>query len=225
MHVVFYHELVHYVVCFKTERQRISHEHYFSALSASSAVPSCVASAPNGGRIFIYSGSGGGRPIPDYASVKTPEEQHLLDRQLKEAKAAVDIQRYFRGFVTRRNYKYLLRTERHRREDERAAAVKIQSAYRRHLRRTQRIYARPIDQDRKQWAREYEAILMRRQAERAQKAGSVAMMSVSIPCFSVKLSLIKNRYFVLLFLRRNALNKNKHEARMAIIGPHVDVYM
>ena len=140
-------------------------------------VPSCVTSAANGSRIFIYNGSsGGGRPIPDYASVKTPEEQGALDRQLREAKAAVDIQRYFRGFVTRRDYKYLLRDERHRREDQRLAAVKIQNAYRRHLRRTQRIYKRPIDPERKQWAREYEATLLRRQAERDVKAGSVAMM-------------------------------------------------
>ena len=108
--------------------------------------------------------------------MKTPEEQGALDRQLREAKAAVDIQRYFRGFVTRRDYKYLLRDERHRREDQRLAAVKIQNAYRRHLRRTQRIYKRPIDPERKQWAREYEATLLRRQAERDVKAGSVAMM-------------------------------------------------
>ena len=43
-------------------------------------------------------------------------------------------------------------------------------------RRTQRIYKRPIDPERKQWAREYEATLLRRQAERDMKAGSVAMM-------------------------------------------------
>ena len=40
-------------------------------------------------RIYIYSG----RPIPDYASVKTPEQSRAADRQLREAKAAVDIQR------------------------------------------------------------------------------------------------------------------------------------
>ena len=40
-------------------------------------------------RLYLYSG----RPIPDYASVKTPEQSRAADRQLREAKAAVDIQR------------------------------------------------------------------------------------------------------------------------------------
>ena len=40
-------------------------------------------------RLYLYSG----RPIPDYTTVKTPEAKQAADLQLKEAKAAVDIQR------------------------------------------------------------------------------------------------------------------------------------
>jgi hypothetical protein len=44
----------------------------------------------------------------------------------KEAAAAVDIQRIFRGFVARNSYRQLLSEERHRMEDQRKAAVEIQ---------------------------------------------------------------------------------------------------
>ena len=84
--------------------------------------------------------------------------------------------RYFRGYVTRRDYRYLLRTERHRREDERRAAIHIQQAYRRHLARTQRIYARPLVSDETlAWAREYKRVQDERARERNAKAGATAL--------------------------------------------------
>ena len=84
--------------------------------------------------------------------------------------------RYFRGYVTRRDYRYLLRSERHRREDQRQAAIQIQQAYRRHLVRTKRIYARaPVQDETLSWAREYKRTLVERERMRNARAGATAL--------------------------------------------------
>ncbi|VDI84090.1 Hypothetical predicted protein [Mytilus galloprovincialis] len=84
----------------------------------------------------------------------------------KEAEAAVDIQRIFRGFVARNMYKKLVKEEREILEDKRKAAIEIQRVYRGHLIRKTKILNRPpVSNESLEWARELKIV----QAEKAQK--------------------------------------------------------
>ncbi|XP_025085428.1 uncharacterized protein LOC112558893 isoform X3 [Pomacea canaliculata] len=67
-----------------------------------------------------------GRPIPQVTSITDPDELKQAVQMQREAAAAVDIQRLFRGFVARNVYKKLQSEEREKLENERKAAVAIQ---------------------------------------------------------------------------------------------------
>ncbi|CAG2257982.1 unnamed protein product [Mytilus edulis] len=67
-----------------------------------------------------------GRPIAHYYNIKDPYETAASFKLQKEAEAAVDIQRIFRGFVARNMYKKLIKEEREILEDQRKAAIEMQ---------------------------------------------------------------------------------------------------
>ncbi|ELT87132.1 hypothetical protein CAPTEDRAFT_227327 [Capitella teleta] len=111
-----------------------------------------------------------GRPIPEYGEARDPVEAHQKANLLREAKAAVDIQRIFRGFVARNRYQYLKRQVRESREDRQKAAVEIQRAYRRHLSHKQVIAKRPPDSEQVEWEKHCKETSTKRELERKAKA-------------------------------------------------------
>ncbi|XP_035828438.1 uncharacterized protein LOC101855375 [Aplysia californica] len=140
-----------------------------------------------------------GRPIAQVSQVPDPDELLQAVQVQKEAAAAVDIQRIFRGYVARSVYKNLLSEERQKNEDERKAAVKIQSLYRGHVSRKSAIYNRPpLNPELIQWARDFKAI----QSHHAIKR-QVKMENLS-----------------------NEISSNHREAngKISVIGPHVEIY-
>ncbi|GFS11314.1 abnormal spindle-like microcephaly-associated protein homolog [Elysia marginata] len=140
-----------------------------------------------------------GRPIAQCSKVPDPDELFDAVVKQKEAAAAVDIQRIFRGYVARSVYKNLLSEEIKRKEDERRAAVKIQSMYRGHISRKQAIYNRsPLNPDLIKWSKDVKTI----QDENSQKR-------------QVKMEALANE-----------MSENHRVAaqKISTIGPHVEVY-
>ncbi|KAL5011451.1 hypothetical protein ScPMuIL_010002 [Solemya velum] len=140
-----------------------------------------------------------GRPIAQICQVPDPDNEAAAAGVLREAKAAVDIQRIFRGYVARNIYKKLLKEERERLEDEREAAVRIQRCYRGHLTRRTNIYKRaPVKSETLKWARDYHSNLVQKAAERQEKMDDIA--------------------------KKNTLNHRKASVKLSVIGPHVNIY-
>ncbi|GFN84968.1 abnormal spindle-like microcephaly-associated protein homolog [Plakobranchus ocellatus] len=140
-----------------------------------------------------------GRPIAQVSKIPDPDELYDAVAKQKEAAAAVDIQRIFRGYVARNVYKSLLSEEIARKEGERRAAIKIQSIYRGHLSRKQAIYNRPpLNPDLIKWSKDVKAI----QEENSQKR-------------QVKMDALANE-----------ISENHRVAaqKISTIGPHVEVY-
>ncbi|RUS76824.1 hypothetical protein EGW08_015410, partial [Elysia chlorotica] len=140
-----------------------------------------------------------GRPIAQVSKIPDPDELYDAVVKQKEASAAVDIQRIFRGYVARGVYKNLLSEEIKRKEDERRAAIKIQSIYRGHISRKQAIYNRPpLNPDLIKWSKDVKAI----QNEHSQKR-------------QVKMDALANE-----------ISENHRVAaqKISVIGPHVEVY-
>ena len=111
-----------------------------------------------------------GRPIAHYHNIKDPHETAAAFKVQKEAEAAVDIQRIFRGYVARNMYKKLIKEEREKIEDERKAAVEIQRRFRGHFIRKTRILNRPpISKEALEWARELKIVQTEKAAKRQNK--------------------------------------------------------
>ncbi|KAK3099265.1 hypothetical protein FSP39_001865 [Pinctada imbricata] len=111
-----------------------------------------------------------GRPIAQVSNIHDPLEEAEAARIQFEAKAAVDIQRIFRGYVARNVYKKLLKEERERREDEQKAAVEIQRRYRGHLTRKTKIEKKTgLSPELLQWAKDFKEVQMENALERHKK--------------------------------------------------------
>ncbi|CAC5422787.1 unnamed protein product [Mytilus coruscus] len=140
-----------------------------------------------------------GRPIVHYYNIKDPYETAAAFKLQKEAEAAVDIQRIFRGYVARNMYKKLIKEERETMEDKRKAAIEIQRVYRGHLIRKTKILNRPpVSNESLEWARELKIV----QAEKAQKRQN-------------KMEALSNL---------NTLNHQSSSSKLSTIGPHVEIY-
>ncbi|XP_048236976.1 uncharacterized protein LOC124127673 isoform X1 [Haliotis rufescens] len=139
-----------------------------------------------------------GRPIAHYQHVPDPIELAAAVQVQKEAKAAVDIQRLFRGYVARGAYKKLLSEEWRRREDEQRAKLSSRRMHREHVERTQAIYSRGRDPEDVAWQKEYKAIRDQQGRVRQSKLDSVS--------------------------RENAYNHHVSSSSISVIGPHVDIY-
>ncbi|XP_070198029.1 uncharacterized protein [Littorina saxatilis] len=139
-----------------------------------------------------------GRPIAQVAHVPDPNEVAEAVQKQKEAAAAVDIQRIFRGYVARNVYKKLMSTERQNMEDKQKAAVGIQRAYRSHLGRKEAIERRPPNPEMMEWGNNYRATLTTREQQRYDKVEE----------------------------RAEELSDNFHSAqsKLSVIGPHVNIY-
>ncbi|KAJ8297697.1 hypothetical protein KUTeg_024228 [Tegillarca granosa] len=140
-----------------------------------------------------------GRPIPQVSNIHDPEEEAMAAQIQREAKAAVDIQRIFRGYVARSNYKKLISTERYKMEDERKAALEQQRQHKAHVERTQAIYNRPaVSQEQKEWANTYKEIRDENAKVRERKMEELA----------------------------EQLHNNHQQAssKISVIGPHVEIY-
>ncbi|XP_046560039.1 LOW QUALITY PROTEIN: uncharacterized protein LOC124269070 [Haliotis rubra] len=139
-----------------------------------------------------------GRPIAHYQHVPDPEELSYAVQVQKEAKAAVDIQRIFRGYVARGFYKKLLSEERWCQEDKQRAKLNSRRMHREHVERTQAIYNRGRDPEDLAWQKEYKAIRDQQGRVRQNKLDSVS--------------------------RENAYNYHVSASTISVIGPHVDIY-
>ncbi|XP_059149561.1 uncharacterized protein LOC131936546 [Physella acuta] len=140
-----------------------------------------------------------GRPIAQVQKVPDPDDVLQAVQLQKEAAAAVDIQRIFRGFVARNVYKSLLSEEIRKKEEKQKAAIRIQRTYRDHLVRKNAIYHRPqLSPEIVQWSKE----LKEKQSEKATQR-------------QVKLENLANE-----------LNTKEKESKSKLqsIGPHVDIY-
>ncbi|ESO89514.1 hypothetical protein LOTGIDRAFT_234326 [Lottia gigantea] len=139
-----------------------------------------------------------GRPIAQVAQIPDPDDVMKATMLQKQMSAAVDIQRIFRGYVARENYKLLLKDYREGVEDSRKAALQIQRHYRGHLSRKAAIYNRHPNTETLEWARQYRQILIDNEHKRQQKREELAEKNV------------KNYV--------SAVNK------LEVVGPHVDIY-
>ncbi|XP_013402255.1 uncharacterized protein LOC106167906 [Lingula anatina] len=139
-----------------------------------------------------------GRPIPEHFQPTDPDALEEAVRRQQEANAAVDIQRIFRGYVVRKSYKYLMKEERERKEDERKAAIEIQRAYRGHISRKKAIYNREPNPDTMIWAKEFKTKQTEKAAMRMVKAEETT--------------------------RQHTRNKAIANAKLSVIGPHVEIY-
>ena len=119
-----------------------------------------------------------GRPIAHYHNIKDPHETAAAFKVQKEAEAAVDIQRIFRGYVARNMYKKLIKEEREKIEDERKAAVEIQRRFRGHFIRKTRILNRPpISKEALEWARELKIVQTEKAAKRQNKMEALSNLT------------------------------------------------
>eukprot|EP00105_Crassostrea_gigas_P007572 XP_011421859.1 PREDICTED: uncharacterized protein LOC105324435 isoform X8 [Crassostrea gigas] len=140
-----------------------------------------------------------GRPIAQVSRIPDPDEEAAAAKTQFEAKAAVDIQRIFRGYVARNVYKKLLRDERERLEDECKAAVEIQRRYRGHLIRKKEIYQQTgLKKEHLEWASDFKQIKNENEARRQKKMEALS--------------------------ENNTLNYQRSSTRLSTIGPHVDIY-
>ncbi|BFZ24409.1 hypothetical protein BsWGS_27448 [Bradybaena similaris] len=140
-----------------------------------------------------------GRPVAEPFQTPDPDDVLQAVQLRRQAAAAVDIQRIFRGYVTRSMYKSLLSEERHRREDGRRAAVKIQRMYRSHLLRKHAIYNRPpLDPEIIQWSKDVKELQSEHSAQRQAKLAS--------------------------WTKEVSFNHRETKQKLAVIGPHVEVY-
>ncbi|XP_061169939.1 uncharacterized protein LOC133179172 [Saccostrea echinata] len=140
-----------------------------------------------------------GRPIAQVSRIPDPDEEAAAARTQFEAKAAVDIQRIFRGYVARNVYKKLMKEERERLEDERKAAVEIQRRYRGHMIRKSQIYKQTgLKKEHLEWAANFKRIQNENSDRRQRKMEA----------------LVEN----------NTLNYQRSASKLSSIGPHVDIY-
>ncbi|CAD5120815.1 DgyrCDS9373 [Dimorphilus gyrociliatus] len=139
-----------------------------------------------------------GRPIAHYLIVNNVNEERLANEQTRRHKAAVDIQRIFRGYVTRSRYLYLRREFRMKREDARLAQVNSEKEYYAHKQRLKGINNRNSDHDQSDWEGEYQQWLEEKK---------------------------KLRQFKVENTKKALLNENQSKKdKLSRIGPHVEVY-
>ncbi|KAL8561568.1 hypothetical protein ACOMHN_024804 [Nucella lapillus] len=139
-----------------------------------------------------------GRPIAQWTHIPDPGEVAEAVQKQKEAAAAVDIQRLFRGYVARNVYRKLLKEERGEMEDKQRAAMEIQRAYRNHVRKNRVIENRPYNPKLLQWAHNYCLTLTTREGHRQVKLGHRS--------------------------EKFASNFSTAHSKMSVIGPHVNIY-
>ncbi|KAL3879989.1 hypothetical protein ACJMK2_032261 [Sinanodonta woodiana] len=140
-----------------------------------------------------------GRPIAQVNQIPDPDDEADLVSKQREAKAAVDIQRIFRGFVARNIYRNLQKEEREKMEDARKAAIEIQRRYRGHLIRKAKISKRPpLNPDMLEWAKNYKEIHTENAKKREEKMENLA--------------------------QEMATNHQMASVKLSVIGPHVEIY-
>ncbi|KAK6976173.1 abnormal spindle-like microcephaly-associated protein [Biomphalaria glabrata] len=131
--------------------------------------------------------------------VTDPEELQKAAQLQREAAAAVDIQRIFRGYVARTAYKCLLPEERWKREDDQKAALEIQRMNKEHNQRMNAIYSRPpLSPDIKQWSNDVRSIQLEKALQRQDKMDQLANEMI--------------------------INQKESKNKLSSIGPHVEIY-
>ncbi|XP_060065291.1 uncharacterized protein LOC132545613 [Ylistrum balloti] len=140
-----------------------------------------------------------GRPIAQYTHIGDPDEIKAAAQVQKEAKAVVDIQRIFRGYVARNRYKILLKEEREKKEDERMAHNASNKKYKEHLNAKAEIYNRPPrTAEEKEWTNKVKKIQDEKAEKRQKKMDELA--------------------------DKNAKNFLRASTKLSVIGPHVNIY-
>ncbi|XP_053398553.1 uncharacterized protein LOC123556357 isoform X5 [Mercenaria mercenaria] len=140
-----------------------------------------------------------GRPIPQVSHVPDPIEVEEAVMKQQEAKAAVDIQRIFRGYVCRNSYRKLLWENRKDIEDKQMALQESQREYRKHKGRKAKIYNRPpLDPELLQWAKDFKEIQVQHAGKRQMKVDAMAKEMLA--------------------------NQQKAKSKIEVIGPHVEIY-
>ncbi|XP_078684310.1 uncharacterized protein LOC144917855 [Branchiostoma floridae x Branchiostoma belcheri] len=140
----------------------------------------------------------GGRPIPMYGAPPEYDQLKQAVKRQQETKAAVDIQRIFRGYRVRNYYRHFL----HKLDetDKREAALHIQRAYRQHRARLRTIEAQPgkLREETEHFARQYEEDSQNKMWEKQKRWEKD---------------------------KQQLLEENREAAAMiARIGPHVEMY-
>ncbi|CAF1178905.1 unnamed protein product, partial [Didymodactylos carnosus] len=105
-----------------------------------------------------------GRPIPSVFLTQDPDEAQHAASIYYQARKDTDIKRVFKGFVEQNYSKRLSAEERKRREQEQMAAIKIQRAYRDHLKRRTLIENRSPDTSWKDHYRQHRRALSAKKA-------------------------------------------------------------
>ncbi|XP_060596380.1 uncharacterized protein LOC132750419 isoform X2 [Ruditapes philippinarum] len=140
-----------------------------------------------------------GRPIPQVSRIPDPVEFAEAVTKQKEAKAAVDIQRIFRGYVCRNSYRKLLWDNRKDMEDKQIALQESQREYKKHQGRKAKIYNRPpLDPQLLQWAKDFKKIQVEYKGKRQVKVDAMAQEMLA--------------------------NQQKAKSKIEVIGPHVEIY-
>ncbi|KAH9490369.1 hypothetical protein Btru_033729 [Bulinus truncatus] len=140
-----------------------------------------------------------GRPIAQVQHITDPDDLHKASQLLREAAAAVDIQRIFRGYVARTTYKSLLSEARWKREDEQKAVLEKQRLNKEHNQRMNAIYNRaPLSPEIKQWSNDVKSVQLENALKRQEKMNSLANEMV--------------------------INQKESKNKILSIGPHVEIY-
>ncbi|XP_066286113.1 microtubule-associated protein futsch-like [Branchiostoma lanceolatum] len=140
----------------------------------------------------------GGRPIPMYGAPPEYDQLQQAVKRQQETKAAVDIQRIFRGYRVRNYYKNFL----HKLEetDKKETALHIQREHRQHRARLRNIEAQPgkLREETEQFAQQYEEDAKNKMFEKQKRWERD---------------------------KQQLLDENREAAAMiARIGPHVEMY-
>ncbi|XP_069129454.1 uncharacterized protein [Argopecten irradians] len=140
-----------------------------------------------------------GRPIAQYKQIGDPDEVKAAAQVQKEAKAVVDIQRIFRGYVARNRYKMLLREEVEKKENDRMAQNASTKKYKEHLNAKAEIYNRPPrTAEDKEWTNKVKKIKEEKAGIRQKKMDELA--------------------------DKNSKNYLQASSKLSVIGPHVNIY-
>ncbi|XP_052794192.1 uncharacterized protein LOC128227574 isoform X4 [Mya arenaria] len=140
-----------------------------------------------------------GRPIPQVKRIPDPDAENQAALKQREAAAAVDIQRIFRGYVCRNAYRKLVWENREHDEDKQTAIMENKKQYRQHQGRMTSIYNRPpLDPALLQWAHDFKAVQGQHAERRQAKMNNLAEQMLA--------------------------NEQEAKSTLEVIGPHVEIY-